>query len=228
MGKVTGFLEIDRQAPKYKPAGDRIRNFKEFVIPLSERGLRDQAARCMDCGIPFCHDAAGEGGQKGCPVNNQIPDWNDLVYNDEWEEASRNLHSTNNFPEFTGPHLPGAVRGVLHAEHHGVAGHDQVDRVRDRRQGVGEWLDRAPDSVHPHGQVGRGGRHRSGGHGGGPAARPGGPRCPRLRQVAAARRADGLRHSRLQDGEAPHRAARLADGGRGGNLPLQHPCRHRC
>ena len=106
MGKVTGFLEIDRQAPKYKPAGDRIRNFKEFVIPLSERGLRDQAARCMNCGIPFCHDAAGEGGQKGCPVNNQIPDWNDLVYDGEWQEASRNLHSTNNFPEFTGRICP--------------------------------------------------------------------------------------------------------------------------
>ena len=106
MGKVTGFLEIDRQAPKYKPAGDRIRNFKEFVIPLSERGLRDQAARCMNCGIPFCHDAEGEGGQKGCPVNNQIPDWNDLVYDGEWQEASRNLHSTNNFPEFTGRICP--------------------------------------------------------------------------------------------------------------------------
>ena len=106
MGKVTGFLEIDRQAPKYKPAGDRIRNFREFVIPLSERGLRDQAARCMNCGIPFCHDAEGEGGQKGCPVNNQIPDWNDLVYDGEWQEASRNLHSTNNFPEFTGRICP--------------------------------------------------------------------------------------------------------------------------
>ena len=106
MGKVTGFLEIDRQAPKYKPAGDRIRNFKEFVIPLSERGLQDQAARCMNCGIPFCHDAEGEGGQKGCPVNNQIPDWNDLVYDGNWQEASRNLHSTNNFPEFTGRICP--------------------------------------------------------------------------------------------------------------------------
>ena len=106
MGKVTGFLEIDRQVPRYRPAGDRIRNFKEFVIPLSEQGLQAQAARCMSCGIPFCHDADGQGGQKGCPVNNQIPDWNDLVYEGEWQEASRNLHSTNNFPEFTGRICP--------------------------------------------------------------------------------------------------------------------------
>ena len=98
MGKVTGFLEIDRQDRKYAPASDRIRHYKEFVIPLSEQGTRDQAARCMNCGIPYCHT--------GCPVNNQIPDWNDLVYNNEWEEASRNLHSTNNFPEFTGRVCP--------------------------------------------------------------------------------------------------------------------------
>lgn len=103
MGKVTGFLEIDRQDRKYRPASDRIRNYKEFVIPLPEQTLRDQASRCMDCGIPFCHDVKG---LKGCPVNNQIPDWNDLVYRDEWEAASRNLHSTNNFPEFTGRICP--------------------------------------------------------------------------------------------------------------------------
>ena len=98
MGKVTGFLEIDRQERRYRPAADRIRNYQEFVIPLSEDGTRNQAARCMDCGIPYCHT--------GCPVNNQIPDWNDLAYNGNWEEAIRNLHSTNNFPEFTGRICP--------------------------------------------------------------------------------------------------------------------------
>ncbi|HET6377691.1 MAG TPA: glutamate synthase subunit beta [Methylocella sp.] len=98
MGKVTGFLEIDRRDRRYLPASDRIRNYKEFVIPLSEEATKDQAARCMDCGIPFCHN--------GCPVNNQIPDWNDLVYRGDWEEAARNLHSTNNFPEFTGRLCP--------------------------------------------------------------------------------------------------------------------------
>ncbi|MGI9357161.1 MAG: glutamate synthase subunit beta [Rhizobiaceae bacterium] len=103
MGNVTGFLEIDRQDRKYKAAGDRIRNYREFMVPLPEQNLRDQAARCMDCGIPFCHDVKGI---KGCPVNNQIPDWNDLVYRGEWEQASQNLHSTNNFPEFTGRICP--------------------------------------------------------------------------------------------------------------------------
>ncbi len=98
MGKVTGFLEIDRRDRRYAPASDRIRHYKEFVIPLSEEATRDQAARCMNCGVPYCHN--------GCPVNNQIPDFNDLVYRQDWENASRNLHSTNNFPEFTGRVCP--------------------------------------------------------------------------------------------------------------------------
>jgi glutamate synthase (NADPH) small chain len=98
MGKVTGFLEIDRQERKYAPAADRVRSYTEFTIPLGDEATKKQAARCMDCGIPYCHT--------GCPVNNQIPDWNDLVYNNNWEEASRNLHSTNNFPEFTGRVCP--------------------------------------------------------------------------------------------------------------------------
>ncbi|KFL29213.1 glutamate synthase [Devosia riboflavina] len=100
MGKVTGFLEIEREEPRYEPASDRIRHFGEFTIPMTEGRIVDQAARCMDCGIPFCH------GDTGCPVHNQIPDWNDLVYNGDWEEAARNLHSTNNFPEFTGRICP--------------------------------------------------------------------------------------------------------------------------
>ncbi len=98
MGKVTGFLEIDRQERRYKPAADRIRHFKEFMIPLSEEATKDQAARCMNCGVPYCHT--------GCPVNNQIPDWNDLVYRGDWKNALYNLHSTNNFPEFTGRVCP--------------------------------------------------------------------------------------------------------------------------
>ncbi|MEQ8657062.1 MAG: glutamate synthase subunit beta [Hyphomicrobiales bacterium] len=100
MGKVTGFLEIDRQDLKYQPAGDRIRHFKEFTLPMSEADVKKQAARCMDCGIPYCH------GPTGCPVNNQIPDWNDLVYQGDWESAINDLHSTNNFPEFTGRICP--------------------------------------------------------------------------------------------------------------------------
>ncbi|WP_292897094.1 MULTISPECIES: glutamate synthase subunit beta [unclassified Nitratireductor] len=100
MGKVTGFLEIDRQVHKYQPASDRIRHFREFTLPMSDKEVEKQAARCMDCGIPYCH------GPTGCPVHNQIPDWNDLVYNGDWDEAIRNLHSTNNFPEWTGRICP--------------------------------------------------------------------------------------------------------------------------
>ncbi len=100
MGKVTGFLEYDRQDQKYQLAGERIRHFREFTLPLDESDLKKQAARCMDCGIPFCH------GPTGCPVHNQIPDWNDLVFQNDWQEAARNLHSTNNFPEFTGRICP--------------------------------------------------------------------------------------------------------------------------
>jgi len=98
MGKVTGFLEFERNDRDYAPVAERIRHWHEFVLPLPETETRQQAARCMNCGIPYCHT--------GCPVNNQIPDWNDLVYTGAWQEASRNLHSTNNFPEFTGRVCP--------------------------------------------------------------------------------------------------------------------------
>ncbi|EAQ35779.1 glutamate synthase, NADH/NADPH, small subunit 1 [Nitrobacter sp. Nb-311A] len=107
MGKITGFLEIERRDRKYAPVAERVKNFKEFVIPLSEKETRDQAARCMNCGVPYCHGTGSVApGTPGCPVNNQIPDFNDLVYRDDWEEASRTLHSTNNFPEFTGRICP--------------------------------------------------------------------------------------------------------------------------
>lgn len=98
MGKDTGFLEIDRKDRTYADPKERLKHYKEFVIPLDEGALKQQAARCMDCGIPYCHN--------GCPVNNIIPDWNDLVYHDDWQNALEVLHSTNNFPEFTGRICP--------------------------------------------------------------------------------------------------------------------------
>jgi glutamate synthase (NADPH/NADH) small chain len=98
MGKATGFLEIRRRDRGYATVEDRLQHFGEFVVPLGEDGTREQAARCMDCGIPFCHN--------GCPVNNIIPEWNDLVYHGNWREALHVLHSTNNFPEFTGRVCP--------------------------------------------------------------------------------------------------------------------------
>ncbi len=98
MGKVTGFLEIPRRDRGYQPVDERIRHWDEFVIPLPEEELKLQAARCMDCGIPYCHN--------GCPINNQIPDWNDLTYRGDWKTAIENLHTTNNFPEITGRVCP--------------------------------------------------------------------------------------------------------------------------
>ena len=98
MGKPTGFLEIERQDRTYDPVQDRLRTWKEFVQPLATTEVGKQASRCMDCGIPFCH--------QGCPVNNQIPDFNNLVYRDQWKTALENLQSTNNFPEFTGRVCP--------------------------------------------------------------------------------------------------------------------------
>ena len=98
MGKPTGFMEYERLDRSYAPVADRVTHYQEFVIPLSEDQLQIQGARCMDCGIPFCH--------QGCPVNNIIPEWNDLVYRNDWETALEVLHSTNNFPEVTGRICP--------------------------------------------------------------------------------------------------------------------------
>ena len=98
MGKVTGFLEFQRETPQRRPAADRINDWFEIYLPFSEEKTRKQGARCMDCGVPFCHT--------GCPLTNIIPDFNDLVFKGRWKEAARVLHSTNNFPEFTGSICP--------------------------------------------------------------------------------------------------------------------------
>ena len=107
MGKVTGFLEFEREDRDYQPVAERIKHWHEFVLPLPEDELRQQASRCMDCGVPYCHGTTRiSNAPTGCPVNNQIPDWNDLIYRGRWDEAARNLHSTNNFPEVTGRVCP--------------------------------------------------------------------------------------------------------------------------
>ena len=98
MGKVTGFMEYTREVPGRRDAAVRIKDWSEIYLPFPDDHLRTQAARCMDCGVPFCHT--------GCPLTNIIPDWNDLVYKGRWKEAVRQLHATNNFPEFTGRICP--------------------------------------------------------------------------------------------------------------------------
>ena len=98
MGKITGFMEFGREEPEKLPVKKRLQNYAEFELPVPEARLREQGARCMDCGIPFCNT--------GCPLGNLIPDWNDHVYRGDWSGASASLHETNNFPEVTGRVCP--------------------------------------------------------------------------------------------------------------------------
>jgi glutamate synthase (NADPH/NADH) small chain len=112
MGKPTGFIEYLRETPLDRSPSERVRDWKEFHHHLDEKTLRNQAARCMDCGVPFCHTGKlMNGGAAGCPVNNLIPEWNDLVYRGLWREALDRLHRTNNFPEFTGRVCPAPCEG---------------------------------------------------------------------------------------------------------------------
>jgi glutamate synthase (NADPH) small chain len=103
VGKPTGFLEIARRKPLMRPVAERVQDWREVILPQPEAGLREQAARCMDCGIPFCH--------QGCPLGNHIPEWNDLVYRGRQAVANERLHATNNFPEFTGRLCPAPCEG---------------------------------------------------------------------------------------------------------------------
>ena len=103
MGKITGFMEVGRSKQPYRPVEERLHDWHQVMAPWQADPLKEQAARCMDCGIPFCH--------QGCPLGNLIPDWNDLVYRDQWQEAINRLHATNNFPEFTGTLCPAPCEG---------------------------------------------------------------------------------------------------------------------
>ena len=140
MGKITGFLEYERSDRRYEPVEERIKHWREFVLPLPESETRTQAARCMDCGIPYCHT--------GCPVNNQIPDWNDLVYRGDWEEAARNLHSTNNFPEVTGRICPAPCEAscTLNLDDNPVTIKTIECMIADRAYAEG-WLRPEPPAV---------------------------------------------------------------------------------
>ena len=112
MGKLTGFMEYERHEPPGRDPKTRVRDWLEFHDHLPETTLKEQGARCMDCGVPFCHTGTLlPGGASGCPINNLIPEWNDLVYRDQWKDALERLHKTNNFPEFTGRVCPAPCEG---------------------------------------------------------------------------------------------------------------------
>ncbi|MBT5018375.1 MAG: glutamate synthase, partial [Planctomicrobium sp.] len=112
MGKPTGFKEYPRQTATERSPKERLKDWKEFANPIELPILKKQGARCMDCGIPFCHTGDMLAGMAaGCPLHNLIPEWNDLVYHNDWEEALDRLHKTNNFPEFTGRVCPAPCEG---------------------------------------------------------------------------------------------------------------------
>src|SRR5207302_6363055 len=112
MGKPTGFIEYLRELPQDRSAIERIHDWNEFHFHMEEEKLQEQGARCMDCGVPFCHTGTLLSGMaSGCPINNLIPEWNDLVHRGHWREALSRLHKTNNFPEFTGRVCPAPCEG---------------------------------------------------------------------------------------------------------------------
>ena len=214
MGKITGFMEFDRK-DRQLSAGRRARASigTSSSCRCREAEVKTQAARCMDCGIPYCHN--------GCPVNNQIPDWNDLVYRDQWKTAARNLHSTNNFPEVTGRVCPAPCEAscTLNIDDKPVTIKTIECAIADRAFAEG-WIAPQP----PESKTGK----KVAIVGSGPAGLAAAQQLARAGHDVHVYEKNAqpggllrLRHPRLQDGEAHHRAAREADGGRGRRLPLQ-------
>jgi glutamate synthase (NADPH/NADH) small chain len=205
MGLATGFLEIERKDRSYEPVEQRLKNYKEFVLPMAPAEVSRQGARCMDCGIPYCHN--------GCPVNNIIPQFNELVRRDRWKDALEVLQSTNNFPEFTGRICPAPCEAscTLNIDDNPVTIKSIECAIVDRGWQEG-WI----QPLVPVQKTGK----RVAVVGSGPA----GLSCAQqfgdpVREGRSGRRPAALRHSRLQDGEAPYRPAHAADGGRGRRVP---------
>jgi glutamate synthase (NADPH/NADH) small chain len=224
MAKVTGFLEYERNDRDYEPVEERVRHWREFILPLKDDEYRIQAARCMNCGVPYCQGTGSLApGTPGCPVNNQIPDWNDLVYTGNWDEAARNLHSTNNFPEVTGRVCPAPCEAscTLNIDENPVTIKSIECAIADRA--IAQGLKPEPATERTGKRVAVVGSGPAGLACAQQLAR--GPRGSRLRKIRQGRRAAPLRDSRLQDGEASRRPPRRANGGRGRSLPLQRPCR---
>ena len=214
MADPKGFLKVqERELPPRRPVPVRLMDWKEVYEQQESGALKRQAGRCMDCGVPFCH--------QGCPLGNLIPEWNDLTWRGEGRQAIERLHETNNFPEFTGRLCPAPVRVVLRARHQPAAGDDQAGRGLDHRPGVPERLGHAAPAGAPdrqdrrrRGLRPRRARRRAAAH----ACRP---HRRRLRARRPHRRPAPLRHPGLQDGEAPDRRAPRPDAGRGHPLPCR-------
>jgi len=146
MGKATGFMEYARKAKDYRPVQERVKDWKEVIIPREEDVSREQGARCMDCGVPFCHPGRlVSGGATGCPVYNLIPEWNELMYKGRWHEALDRLHATNNFPEFTGRVCPAPCEAgcVLGINEPPITIHDNECTIIDKGFAMG-WVEPEP------------------------------------------------------------------------------------
>ena len=207
MGDPRGFLTTTRQAPDPPSGRPAPQGLARGLRGVPRPTLEQQAGRCMNCGIPFCH--------QGCPLGNLIPEWNDLVYRDEWREAIERLHATNNFPEFTGTLCPAPCEAAcVLAINSDAVTIKQVELQTIDHAWERGWVVPQP----PADEDGQEGRRRRVGPGGarrGPAAHPGRPRRHGVRAGRPDRRAAALRHPRVQDGEVPARPAPGPDGGRG-------------
>ena len=194
MGKPTGFIEIQRKKHPTRPVEERVQDWREVYLPYPKTDLQKQGARCMDCGIPFCH--------QGCPLGNLIPDWNDLVYRDRWRAAIDRLHATNNFPEFTGRLCPAPCEGscVLGINDDPVTIKAVEVSIIDRAFDEG-WI-AAAAAAYAHVEEGGGRRIGAGRPGRGRPAQSRRPLGDGVREVGSHRRAAPLRHPRVQDGEA--------------------------
>ncbi len=219
MGETSGFMKHDRELPKRRSIPVRVADWKEVYEDFPAEKVRTQGARCMDCGIPFCHT--------GCPLGNLIPEWNDLVYRDRWEAAADRLHATNNFPEFTGRLCPAPCEAACVLGINEPPGDDQADRGGDRRPCVGRRLRAARARRDEDGEAGRGRRERARRLGGRAAVDARRPRRHGLRARRSHRRSAALRDPRVQDGEASSRPPRRADGGGGYAVPDERERRAR-
>ena len=218
MADPTGFLKVPKVEAAKRPVDERVGDWREVYErqdPHERAGeVSQQARRCMDCGIPFCHS-----GTAGCPLGNLIPEWNDLVRRGRWDAASDRLHATNNFPEFTGRLCPAPCEAAcvlsIAEEQDRRRRHDQAHRAVDRRPGLDGRHHRAAAGGHLDGQERRGRRLRARGTGCGATTHPRRPRRHRLRARRPDRRADALRHPRVQAGEGDAESAAGADARRG-------------
>ena len=199
MGDPRGFLTTERKAPTRRPVDLRLKDWREVYEEFPDRTLEEQAGRCMNCGIPFCH--------QGCPLGNLIPEWNDLVYRDEWREAIERLHATNNFPEFTGTLCPAPCEAACVL----AINSDAVTIKQVECSSIDHAWEEGGSSPQPPAdedrQDGRGRRVGAGRARRGPAAHAGRARRHGVRAGRPDRRAAALRDPRVQDGEVPARPA---------------------